>query len=89
MPQNRFDRATSYQVYVLIILLMVGGLLSWQAWSRTDNFTHFHQQLAATSVKGAADELEILLPPRRIAWIERCRERAKSTCLQQLHSGRT
>lgn len=61
MPQNRFDRATSYQIYVLIILLMVGGLLSWQAWSRTENFAHFHQQLAATTVKGAADELEILL----------------------------
>jgi len=61
MPQNRFDRAPGYQIYVLIILLMVGGLLSWQAWSRTDSFAHFHQQLAATSVKGAADELEILL----------------------------
>jgi hypothetical protein len=45
MPQNRFDRAPGYQIYVLIILLMVGGLLSWQAWSRTDNFAHFHQQL--------------------------------------------
>ena len=61
MPQNWFDRAPGYQIYVLIILLMVGGLLSWQAWSRTDNFVHFHQQLAATTVKGAADELEILL----------------------------
>ncbi|MEZ5541000.1 MAG: ATP-binding protein [Pseudomonadota bacterium] len=51
----------SYHIYVLIILLMVGLLLAWQAWSRTSHFYRFHQQLAVTSVKGAADEIEILL----------------------------
>ncbi|MEN8106688.1 MAG: ATP-binding protein [Pseudomonadota bacterium] len=60
MPQKRFIRAPDYLIYVLIILLMIGALLSWQAWSHTENFEHFHQQLAITSVKGAADELEVL-----------------------------
>ena len=61
MPQKQFNRAPGYLTYTLIILLMVGALLSWQAWSRTENFEHFHQQLAATSVNGAADEFDILL----------------------------
>jgi signal transduction histidine kinase len=57
--------APGYLVYVLIILLMVGALLSWQALHRTEKFEHFHQQLAVTTVKGAADELEILLSELR------------------------
>jgi len=61
MPQKWFNRAPGYPVYVLIILLMVGALLSWQAWSRIDSFKHFHSQLAATSAQGAADELEVQL----------------------------
>jgi hypothetical protein len=65
MPQKQFNRTHGYLTYTLIILLMVGALLSWQAWSRTENFEHFHQQLAATSVNGAADELDILLSELR------------------------
>lgn len=62
MPTIRFDRRAThnYLVYILIALLMVGTLLSWQAWTRTSNFRNFHQQLAITSVTGAVDELELL-----------------------------
>ena len=65
MPRNRSDRSSTYLIYVLIILLMVGALLAWQAWSRTASFEHFHRQLAATAVRGAADEVEILLAELR------------------------
>lgn len=55
-----FDRPVPlYIVYFVITLAMVGSLLSWQAWKRTDNFRDFHERLAATSVSGAADEIEI------------------------------
>lgn len=63
--RNQYHMSPTPLIYVLIILLMVAALLSWQAWSRTNNFKHFHQQLAATSVKGAVDEFNILLSELR------------------------
>lgn len=60
MQRNRSAQSTGYLVYVLVTLLMVGILLAWQAWTRTDNFDRHHRQLASTSVLGAADEIEIL-----------------------------
>lgn len=55
-----FDRPVPlYIVYFLITLLMVSILLSWQAWKRTEDFRQFHVRLAATSVSGAADEIEL------------------------------
>ena len=65
MPSKRSDRSSTYLAYVLTILLMVGALLAWQAWSRTANFEHFHQQLAETAVRGASNELERLLAELR------------------------
>lgn len=61
MHNNRSNHSSDYQVYVLIILCMIGALLAWQAWSRTDSFDRFHRLLGVTAVRGAADELEILL----------------------------
>lgn len=60
MQRKRSDQSTGYLAYVLVTLLMVGSLLAWQAWSRTDNFDRHHRQLANTSVRGAADEIGIL-----------------------------
>ena len=62
MPRNLFDRLSSHihLVHVLIILVMVSTLLSWQAWQRTDRFRQHHLQLAMTSVTGTAEDLEIL-----------------------------
>lgn len=51
----------NYGSYALITLLMVGAMLAWQAWISTRNFSEYHQQLAVTSVTGAADELELLI----------------------------
>jgi C4-dicarboxylate-specific signal transduction histidine kinase len=51
----------NYGTYALITLLMVGAMLTWQAWLTTENFRDYHQQLAVTSVTGAADELELLI----------------------------
>jgi PAS domain S-box-containing protein len=66
MPPKQVDRPSRhYLVYVVITLLMVGSLLSWQAWTRTDKFQRHHRQLAATSVTGAVDELEVLLSELR------------------------
>jgi signal transduction histidine kinase len=62
MPRNLFDRPSGHfhLVHVLIMLLLVGALLSWQAWQRTDSFRQHHLQLARTSVTGAAKEMETL-----------------------------
>lgn len=62
MHRNLFDRLSGHihLVHVLIILLMVGAVLSWQAWQRTDSFRQHHQQLAITSVTGAAEDIETL-----------------------------
>ena len=66
MPPKQVDRpGRHYLVYVVITLLMVGILLSWQAWTRTDKFQRHHRQLAATAVTGAVDELEVLLSELR------------------------
>ena len=51
----------NYGSYALITLLMVGAMLTWQAWVSSRNFGEYHQQLAVTSVTGAADELELLI----------------------------
>ena len=54
-------RSRNYGSYALVTLLMVGAMLAWQAWISTHNFREYHQQLALTSVTGAADELELLI----------------------------
>jgi C4-dicarboxylate-specific signal transduction histidine kinase len=51
----------NYGTYALITLLMVGAMLAWHAWKSTGKFRDYHQQLALTSVTGAADELEFQL----------------------------
>ncbi len=51
----------NYNSYALITLLMVGAILTWQVWISIQNFREYHQQLAVTSVTGAADELELLI----------------------------
>jgi C4-dicarboxylate-specific signal transduction histidine kinase len=60
---NQIDTLSSrhYGRYALITLLMVGAMLAWQAWISTRNFRDYHQQLAETSVTGAAEELELLI----------------------------
>ena len=62
MFRNLFDRLPSHihLTQVIIILLMVCAMLSWQAWQRTDSFRQHHLQLAITSVTGAAEDLETL-----------------------------
>jgi signal transduction histidine kinase len=50
-----------YSRYALVILLLVGIILAWQAWVSTANFRDYHQNLAENSVTGTADELELLL----------------------------
>lgn len=51
----------NYGTYALITLVMVGAMLAWHAWKSTGKFREYHQQLALTSVTGAADELEFQL----------------------------
>jgi len=58
---NQLLPTRNYLAYALITLVMVGIMLAWQAWKSTENFREFHQQLAITSVTGAADELDLLL----------------------------
>jgi signal transduction histidine kinase len=60
MQRNHNEQSNSYLAYVVVTLLMVGVLLAWQAWSRTDDFDRYHRQLGITSVRGAADEIGIL-----------------------------
>lgn len=62
MSRNLFNRPSGHihLVHVLIMLLLVGAMLSWQAWQRTESFQKHHQQLAVTSVTGAAKEIETL-----------------------------
>jgi signal transduction histidine kinase len=62
MPRNLIDRLSGHihLVHVLIMLLMVGTVLSWQAWQRTDSFRQHHLQLAITSVTGAVEDIETL-----------------------------
>ena len=60
MQRNRGPRSSGYRIYVLLTLLMIGTLLAWQAWSRTDDFDRFHRQLATTSAYSAANEIELL-----------------------------
>ena len=61
MSSNQLLPTRNYRAYALITLVMVGVMLTWQAWKSTENFREYHQQLAVTSVTGAADELELLL----------------------------
>jgi signal transduction histidine kinase len=63
MPSHQPDSPSTrnYGTYALITLVMVGCMLTWHAWQSTKNFRDYHQQLAVTSVTGAADELEFLL----------------------------
>jgi|GEM_PF-2908868 len=63
MPKSQpdYQPTRNYGTYALITLLMVGVMLAWHAWQSTKNFRDYHQQLAVTSVTGAADELEFLL----------------------------
>ena len=63
MPNSQPDILPSrnYGSYALITLLMVGAMLAWQAWITNQNFSEYHQQLAVTSVTGAADEMELLI----------------------------
>lgn len=63
MHRNLFDRLPGHihLGHILIILLMVGAMLSWQAWQRTNSFQQHHLQLAQTSGTGAAEDLETLL----------------------------
>jgi signal transduction histidine kinase len=62
MLRNLFDRLPGHihLAHVMTILLMVGAMLSWQAWQRTDSFRQHHLQLATTSVTGATEDLETL-----------------------------
>ncbi len=60
MQEKPVIQPGSYYVYI-VILLMVGSLLAWQAWSRSANFDHFHKQLANATVSGAAAEIELLV----------------------------
>ncbi len=53
--------ARNYNSYALIMLLMVGAILADAAPISIQNFREYHQQLAVTSVTGAADELELLI----------------------------
>jgi signal transduction histidine kinase len=50
-----------YSRYALVILLLVGVILAWQAWTSTRDFHDYHRSLAENSVTGTADELELLL----------------------------
>ena len=50
-----------YSRYALVILLMVGVILAWQAWINTEDFHDYHRSLAENSVTGTADELQLLL----------------------------
>lgn len=50
-----------YSRYALVILLLVGAILAWEAWTSTRNFHDYHKNLAENSVTGTADELELLL----------------------------
>ncbi len=63
MPNSQPDTLPSphYGSYALITLLMVAAMLAWQTWITNQNFREYHQQLAVTSVTGAADELELLI----------------------------
>ena len=61
MNSNQLLPTRNYLAYALITLVMVGVMLAGQAWKSTENFREYHQQLAVTSVTGAADELELLL----------------------------
>jgi len=63
MPNSQPDYLSTrhYGTYALITLVMVAAMLAWHAWKSTGNFREYHQQLAVTSVTGAADELEFLL----------------------------
>jgi len=63
MLRNLFDRLPGpvHLAHVLTILLMVGAMLSWQAWQRSKSFQEHHLQLARTSGTGAAEDLETLL----------------------------
>ncbi len=63
MPNSQPDTLPSphYGSYALITLLMVAAMLAWQTWITNQNFRGYHQQLAVTSVTGAADELELLI----------------------------
>ena len=61
MSSNQLLPTRNYLAYALITLVMVGVMLTWQAWKSTEDFREYHHQLAITSVTGAADELELLL----------------------------
>lgn len=50
-----------YSRYALVILLLVGAILAWDAWTSTRDFHDYHRSLAENSVTGTADELELLL----------------------------
>lgn len=50
-----------YSRYALVILLLVGAILVWDAWTSTRDFHDYHRNLAENSVTGTADELELLL----------------------------
>ena len=50
-----------YSRYALVILLLVGAILAWDAWTSTRDFHDYHRNLAENSVTGTADELELLL----------------------------
>ena len=62
MHRNLFNRLSGHiqLVHALIILLMVGAMLCWQAWQRSDSFKQHHLQLATTSVTSAIEDLNTL-----------------------------
>jgi C4-dicarboxylate-specific signal transduction histidine kinase len=62
MFRNLFNRLSGHiqLLHALIILLMVGAMLCWQAWQRSDSFKQHHLQLATTSVTGATEDLDTL-----------------------------
>ena len=62
MFRNLFNRLSGHiqLLHALIILLMVGAMLCWQAWQRSDSFKQHHLQLATTSVTGTTEDLDTL-----------------------------
>jgi signal transduction histidine kinase len=63
MPAKQPDSLPGryYSRYALVILLLVGAILAWEAWTSNRNFHDYHKNLAENSVMGTADELELLL----------------------------
>ena len=54
-----------YSRYALVILLLVGAILAWEAWTSTRNFHDYHKNLAENSVTGGSAPPSVRLHPCR------------------------